>query len=141
MHTWDILCVHVLRKPCRQLCQPHCASCCLFTCLCSDCAVCFPVTSAPPLQGLQDVIGVSVTHPTWQRTRPDSPDDKHTGWAFVAPEDAPLSSSTGGRDADAQQEGQKREFFVYFTCLAYCFCDPAIAYMYVHSADSFCSDG
>jgi hypothetical protein len=52
-----------------------------------------------PLQGLQDVIGVSVTHPTWQRTRPDSADDKHTGWAFVAPEDTPLSSSTGARHA------------------------------------------
>eukprot|EP00882_Tetradesmus_deserticola_P020819 GHRQ01022502.1.p1 GENE.GHRQ01022502.1~~GHRQ01022502.1.p1 ORF type:complete len:370 (+),score=125.81 GHRQ01022502.1:119-1228(+) len=46
------------------------------------------------LKGLQDVIGVSVTHPTWQRTRPDSPDDKHTGWAFVSPDDPPLTSST-----------------------------------------------
>lgn len=46
-------------------------------------------------QGLQDVIGMSVTHPTWQRTRPDSEDDKHAGWAFVKPGDAPLSSTTG----------------------------------------------
>lgn len=46
-------------------------------------------------QGLQDVIGLSVTHPTWQRTRPDNEADKHTGWAFVSPGDAPLSSSTG----------------------------------------------
>jgi hypothetical protein len=48
-----------------------------------------------PKQGLQDVIGVSVVHPTWQRTRPDDPADKHTGWAFAAPGDPPLSSSTG----------------------------------------------
>jgi len=55
-----------------------------------------------PLQGLQNVIGVSVTHPTWQRTRPDSADDKHTGWAFVAAEDPPLSSSTGEQGRSQQ---------------------------------------
>lgn len=38
-------------------------------------------------------MGLSVTHPTWQRTRPDQ--DEHTGWAFASPGDAPLSSSTG----------------------------------------------
>jgi hypothetical protein len=31
------------------------------------------------LQGLQDAIDLSVTHPTWQRTRPDDPEDEHTG--------------------------------------------------------------
>lgn len=45
------------------------------------------------LQGLEDVVGLSVTHPTWQRTRPDQ--DEHTGWTFAAPGDAPFSSSTG----------------------------------------------
>ena len=34
---------------------------------------------ALPLQGLQDAIDLSVTHPTWQRTRPDDPNDEHTG--------------------------------------------------------------
>lgn len=47
------------------------------------------------VQGLQDVIGLSVTHPTWQRSRPDNEADKHTGWAFVKPGDPPLSSATG----------------------------------------------
>ena len=46
-------------------------------------------------QGLQDVIGLSVTHPTWQRTRPDDPKDEHTGWTFASPDDPPLASPTG----------------------------------------------
>lgn len=45
------------------------------------------------MKGLEDVVGLSVTHPTWQRTRPDQ--DEHTGWTFAAPGDAPFSSSTG----------------------------------------------
>ncbi|KAG2483117.1 hypothetical protein HYH03_018007 [Edaphochlamys debaryana] len=47
------------------------------------------------LKGLDHAIGVSVTHPTWQRTRPEDDKDEHTGWAFRAPTDPPLSSSTG----------------------------------------------
>jgi len=47
------------------------------------------------LKGLQGVIGLSVTHPTWQRTRPEDEADQHTGWTFKAPTDPPLSSSTG----------------------------------------------
>lgn len=47
------------------------------------------------LKGLQDAIAVSVVHPTWQRTRPDDPSDEHTGWTFRAPNDKPVSSSTG----------------------------------------------
>jgi len=47
------------------------------------------------MKGLQDVISVSITHPTWQRTRPDDPDDAHCGWVFRGPEDAPLSNPTG----------------------------------------------
>ncbi|KAG2426855.1 hypothetical protein HYH02_014708 [Chlamydomonas schloesseri] len=47
------------------------------------------------MKGLADVIGVSVTHPTWQRTRPDDPADEHCGWVFRSPEDPPLSSTTG----------------------------------------------
>lgn len=45
------------------------------------------------MKGLQDVIGLSVTHPTWRPTRPGQ--DEHCGWAFAAPEDPPLASSTG----------------------------------------------
>jgi putative glutathione S-transferase len=34
------------------------------------------------LKGLNDAIGVTVVHPTWQKTRPDDPNDKHYGWIF-----------------------------------------------------------
>ncbi|GFR42957.1 hypothetical protein Agub_g3954, partial [Astrephomene gubernaculifera] len=47
------------------------------------------------MKGLEDAIGLSVTHPTWQRTRPDDPRDEHTGWVFRSPGDPPLASSTG----------------------------------------------
>ncbi|KAG7675170.1 hypothetical protein Ndes2526B_g08028 [Nannochloris sp. 'desiccata'] len=49
------------------------------------------------MKGLEDVIGLSVTHPTWQRTRPDKkdPEDAHTGWFFASPEDPPVSNSEG----------------------------------------------
>jgi putative glutathione S-transferase len=47
------------------------------------------------MKGLQDVIGLSVTHPTWQRTKPDDPEDEHTGWTFANPGDPPFQSSTG----------------------------------------------
>lgn len=48
------------------------------------------------LKGLEDIIGVTVVHPTWQRTRIENPDDKHCGWAFFDSEnDAPLKTSTG----------------------------------------------
>ena len=47
------------------------------------------------LQGLQDVIGLSVVHPTWQRTRPDDPEDLHNGWTFAKPGDPPFKSPAG----------------------------------------------
>ena len=34
------------------------------------------------LKGLEDVISCTIVHPTWQRTRPDDPDDQHFGWVF-----------------------------------------------------------
>ena len=46
-------------------------------------------------QGLQDVIGLSVVHPTWQRTRPDDPEDLHNGWTFAKPGDPPFKSPAG----------------------------------------------
>ena len=33
------------------------------------------------MKGLEKVIGLSVVHPTWKRTKPSS-DDEHLGWAF-----------------------------------------------------------
>lgn len=47
------------------------------------------------LKGLNNVIGLSVTHPTWQRTRPDLEDDHHCGWVFAHPTDPPLTSPAG----------------------------------------------
>lgn len=47
------------------------------------------------IKGLGHIIGVSVTHPTWQRTRPDDDADLHTGWVFRDPHDAPLASPAG----------------------------------------------
>lgn len=40
--------------------------------------------AALALKGLEDVIGMTVTHPVWQRTRPDDPQDIHAGWTFVS---------------------------------------------------------
>eukprot|EP01041_Mallomonas_annulata_P007626 gene7624-15613_t len=45
------------------------------------------------LKGLQDVIGVSVVHPTWQKTKPEV--DDHSGWVFRSPEDPPVTPLTG----------------------------------------------
>jgi putative glutathione S-transferase len=45
------------------------------------------------LKGLQDCIGVTVSHPTWQRSRPDDAEDSHCGWAFCE-EDKVLPAST-----------------------------------------------
>lgn len=46
-------------------------------------------------KGLDKVIGVSIAHPTWQRTRPSDPDDTHAGWVFRSPGDAPVTSQLG----------------------------------------------
>lgn len=46
------------------------------------------------LKGLEDVIGLSVVHPTWGRTRPDDPNDMHAGWVFATEEET-RSSPTG----------------------------------------------
>jgi glutathionyl-hydroquinone reductase len=47
------------------------------------------------LKGLEHVIGVSVVHPTWQKTRPSDVEDGHTGWVFRNEDDPPLSTATG----------------------------------------------
>eukprot|EP01025_Chloroclados_australasicus_P061126 TRINITY_DN796_c0_g1_i6.p1 TRINITY_DN796_c0_g1~~TRINITY_DN796_c0_g1_i6.p1 ORF type:complete len:394 (-),score=40.93 TRINITY_DN796_c0_g1_i6:193-1374(-) len=46
------------------------------------------------LKGLEDVIGLSVVHPTWQYTRPGQ--DEHRGWTFADPaKDEPFSNDNG----------------------------------------------
>ena len=47
------------------------------------------------LKGLEDVVSHSVVHPTWQRTRPEDPEDTRCGWAYRSPNDAPLSNPLG----------------------------------------------
>uniref|UniRef100_K3W9C4 GST C-terminal domain-containing protein n=1 Tax=Globisporangium ultimum (strain ATCC 200006 / CBS 805.95 / DAOM BR144) TaxID=431595 RepID=K3W9C4_GLOUD len=37
------------------------------------------------MKGLDNIIGLSVVHPVFQRTRPSDPEDLHAGWAFVDP--------------------------------------------------------
>eukprot|EP00438_Fugacium_kawagutii_P036254 Skav223693 [mRNA] locus=scaffold1907:149356:151961:+ [translate_table: standard] len=46
-------------------------------------------------KGLEDCIGYSIVHPTWQRSRPNDPADLHHGWMFCKPGDEPLSNSLG----------------------------------------------
>jgi len=52
------------------------------------------------LKGLEDAISVSVVHPTWQKTRPDDPEDKHCGWAFTSPDGEPLVPPSGHGSLD-----------------------------------------
>jgi len=40
------------------------------------------------LKGLEDVISITVVHPTWRKTKPDDKDDHHNGWVFGAPQDS-----------------------------------------------------
>lgn len=47
------------------------------------------------LKGLENVIGVSVTHAVFQKTRPAQPDDPHHGWAFANPGDPPKANPAG----------------------------------------------
>lgn len=47
------------------------------------------------IKGLSDCIGVSIVHPTWQRSRPNNVDDHHCGWKFDVCDDQPLTSATG----------------------------------------------
>lgn len=47
------------------------------------------------LKGLDHVITMSSVHPTWQRTRPDDPNDTHAGWAFAGEEDDVLGNPAG----------------------------------------------
>lgn len=39
--------------------------------------------AALAIKGLEETIGVSVTEPTWRKTKPDDPQDKHMGWVFA----------------------------------------------------------
>lgn len=48
------------------------------------------------MKGLEDCIGVTVTHPVWQKTKPLDADDKHFGWAFYdSSSGVPLRNPSG----------------------------------------------
>ena len=57
------------------------------------CPYCHRTLLARNLKGLQDHIGLSVVHPTWQKTKPDK--DDHVGWVFRSENDEPLKSILG----------------------------------------------
>ena len=37
------------------------------------------------MKGLENAIGMTVCHPTWERTRPNDENDSHAGWVFGEP--------------------------------------------------------
>jgi putative glutathione S-transferase len=47
------------------------------------------------LKGLEEAISYSVVHPTWNRTKPDDPEDSHLGWMYRSPGDKPLCNNLG----------------------------------------------
>ena len=53
------------------------------------------VLSLLHLKGLTEHITVSSVHPTWQRTRPNDPDDQHAGWCFLGEDGASISGPSG----------------------------------------------
>ncbi|KAL3656770.1 hypothetical protein V7S43_018329 [Phytophthora oleae] len=53
--------------------------------------------SARNLLGLEDVIGLSVAHPIFQKTKPDDASDEHKGWVFVDPTTSPTMVGANGK--------------------------------------------
>lgn len=47
------------------------------------------------LKGLEDVVSVTIVHPTWRHTRNDDPGDKHRGWIFGDPNGKPFHNTMG----------------------------------------------
>lgn len=58
------------------------------------------------MKGLEDTISVTVVHPTWQRTRPNDQNDKHTGWIF---------GNANSKDKLANSDGNGGPFPAAFT--------------------------
>ena len=49
------------------------------------------------LKGLEHVLEVSFVHPTWERTRPDDPEDTHCGWVFDPKDESKTDGLNGCR--------------------------------------------
>ena len=47
------------------------------------------------LKGLEDIISVTVVHPTWRQTNREHTEDKHRGWVFGDPNGKPFQNTTG----------------------------------------------
>lgn len=47
------------------------------------------------LKGLEDAISVTVTHPIWKKTKPDDPNDAHSGWVFGDKDGEEFSNTLG----------------------------------------------
>lgn len=47
------------------------------------------------LKGLEEIVGLTVVHPTWQRTRPNEPEDVHCGWVMCDTQDGWLVPPSG----------------------------------------------
>lgn len=47
------------------------------------------------LKGLEDVVSVTIVHPTWRHTKRNDPADKHRGWVFGDPTGKPFPNTTG----------------------------------------------
>jgi putative glutathione S-transferase len=47
------------------------------------------------LKGLEDIISVTIVHPTWRHTNPSKPSDKHRGWIFGDPDGKPFHNTMG----------------------------------------------
>ncbi|TMW63151.1 hypothetical protein Poli38472_002092 [Pythium oligandrum] len=56
------------------------------------------------LKGLDKIIGVTVVHPVFQRTRPNDPEDNHYGWAFVDPKTTPTLPGPSGLGAYSSKD-------------------------------------
>lgn len=56
------------------------------------------------MKGLDKVIGLSVVHPVFQRTRPGDAEDTHAGWAFADPKTTPTLPGPSGLGAYSSKD-------------------------------------
>ncbi len=69
------------------------------------------------IKGLEDVISTTVVMPVWRRTKPDDPEDTHTGWVFADPdgENYPNAIGLGGPFASSTPANEKDPEFQSFS--------------------------
>jgi putative glutathione S-transferase len=47
------------------------------------------------IKGLESVISLTIVMPVWKKTRPDDPEDHHTGWVFADPDGEAYHNTIG----------------------------------------------